>query len=81
MNKLQTTSSAYKAKIVTEYPKRFRGLGERQGEYQTKLRDNAQAFALHVPKKVPLPLLGKTKAEIDRIITMDVISRVDEPTD
>ena len=34
-------SSAYKAKIVTEYPKLFKGLGEIQGEYQIKLRDNA----------------------------------------
>ena len=31
--------------------------------------------------KVPLPLLGKTKAEIDRMITINVISRVDEKTD
>ena len=60
-------SSAYKAKIVTEYPKLFKGLGEMQGEYQIKLRDNAQPFALHVPRKVPLPLLGKTKAEIDNV--------------
>ena len=73
-------SSAYKAKIVTEYPKLFKGLGEIQGEHQIKLRDNAQSFALHVPRKVPLPLLGKTKAEIDRMLTMN-ISRVDEPTD
>ena len=74
-------SSAYKDKIVNEFPKCFRGLGEIQGEYQIKLMDNSQPFALHVPRKVPLPLLGKTKAEIDRMLTMNVISRADEPAD
>ena len=73
-NEEAANSSAYKAKIVTEYPKLFKGLGEIQGDYQIKLRDNAQPFALHVPRKVPLPLLGKTKAEIDRMLTMNVIS-------
>ena len=80
-NEQAANSSAYKAKIVTEYPELFRGLGKIQGEYQIKLKDSAQPFALHVPRKVPLPLLGKTKAEIDRMLTMNVISRVDEPTD
>ena len=80
-NEQAANSSAYKAKMVTEYPKLFRGLGEIQGEYQIKLRDNAQPFALHSPRKVPLPVLGKTKAEIFRVLTMNVISRVDEPTD
>ena len=72
-----TNSSAYEAKIVTEYHKLFKGLGEIQGEYQIKLRDNALPFALYVPRKVPLTLLGKTKAEIDRMLTTNVISRVD----
>ena len=52
---------------MIEYPKLFRGLGEIQGEYRIKLKDNAQPFALHVPRKVPLPLLHKTKAQIDRL--------------
>ena len=73
-NEEAANSSAYKAKIVTEYPELFKGLGEIQGDYQIKLRDNAQPFAFHVPRKVPLPLLGKTKAEIDRMLTMNVIS-------
>ena len=74
-------SSAYKGKIVTEYPKLFKGCSEIQGEYHIKLRDNAQPFALLVPRKVPLPLFGKTKAEIDKMLTMNLISRIDEPTD
>ena len=65
-NEQAANSSTCKAKIVTEYPKLFKGLGEIQ-EYQIKLRNNAQPSALHVPRKVPSPMLGKTKAEIDRM--------------
>ena len=42
--------------------------------------DNPEPFALHVPRKVPLPLLKKTKDEIEKMLQMGVISRVDEPT-
>ncbi len=33
-----------------------------------------------VPRKVPLPILGKTKAELDRMLEKGVISPVHEPT-
>ena len=74
-----TTSAEYKQKIVREYPELFTGLGEIPGEYQIKLIDNPEPFALHVPRKVPLPLLKKTKDEIEKMLQMGVISRVDEP--
>ena len=75
-----TTSTEYKQKIVREYPELFTGLGEIPGEYQIKLIENPEPFALHVPRKVPLPLLKKTKYEIEKMLRMGVISRVDEPT-
>ena len=77
-NDQAANSSEYKAKIITEYPKLFRGLGEIQGEYQIRLRENAQPFALRVPREIPLSFLD---TKIDRMLTMNVISRVDEPTD
>ena len=54
--------------------------GEIPGEYQIKLIENPEPFALHVPRKVPLPLLKKTKDKIEKMLQMGVISRVDEPT-
>ena len=56
-----TTSAECKQKIVREYPELFTGLGEIPGEYQIKLIENPEPFALHAPRKVPLPLLKKTK--------------------
>ena len=42
--------------------------------------ENPEPFALHVPRKVPLPLLKKTKDEIEKMLQMGVISRADELT-
>ena len=75
-----TNSAEYKQNIVRQYPELFTGLGEIPGKYQIKLIENPEPFALHVPCKVPLPLLKKTKDEIEKILQMGVISRVDEPT-
>ena len=74
-----TASVEYKQKIVREYQEVFTGLGEIPGEYQIKLIENSELFALHVQCKVPLPLLKKTKEEIEKMLQMGVISRVDEP--
>ena len=74
-----TTSAEYKQKIVREYPELLTGLGEIPGEYQIKSIENPEPFALHVPRKVPLPLLKKTKDEIEKMLQMGVISRADEP--
>ena len=74
-----TTSAEYKQKIVKEYPELFTGLGEIPGQYKIKLIENPEPFALHVPRKVPLPLLKKTKDEIEKMLQIGVISGVDEP--
>ena len=62
------------------YPSLFKGLGELEVEYRIKLIDEPTPFALTVPRKVPLPLLKKTKAEIDRMLEIGVVSPVHEPT-
>ena len=71
----------YRTDIVEQYPKLFKGLGEIEGEYEIKLNENSKPFALTVPRKVSLPLLSKTKQEIDRMLKIGVIRKVNEPTD
>ena len=71
----------YRTDIVEQYPKLFKGLGEIEGEYEIKLNENSKPFALTVPRKVPLPLLSKTKQEVDRMLKIGVIRKVSEPTD
>ena len=39
-----------------------------------------EPFALNVPRKVPFPLLDTTKKEIERMLKIGVISKVDQPT-
>ena len=53
----------------------FEGLGTMSEEYDIPLRDDAQPFAIYVPRPVPLPLLEKTKQELERMLSMGVIGR------
>ena len=43
--------------------------------------ENPAPSALTTPRKVPLPLSSKTKLEIDRMLEMRVIKKIDGPTD
>ena len=62
-----------------EFPNLFRGLGNLQKEYSTKLKEDATPFCLYTPRKVAYPLLPKVKQEIDRMLDQGVISPVTEP--
>ena len=50
-----------------------------EGEYEIKLKELPEPYALNAPRKVPFPLLDKTKQEIDRMLKNGVISKVDQP--
>ena len=73
--------SEYKQQIISQYHKLFEGLGELEGEYEMKLKELPEPYALNVPRKVPFPLLDKTKQEIDRMLKNGVISKVEQPTE
>ena len=70
----------YTKRVIKSYPSLFTGLGKLEGEYQIRLKQEPTPYALTVPIKVPLPLLKKTKEELDRMLKLGVISRVVEPT-
>ena len=61
---------------VDKYAHIFQGLGTMEGEYH-----DAIPFAQTTPRWVALPLMTKVKAELERMEQLDVISRVEEPTD
>ncbi len=78
---IKVNQQLYKQNIINMYPKLFEGLGEIEGEYEIKLKPKAQPFALNVPRKVPFPMFDKTKSEIDRMLQMGDISKIDQPTE
>ena len=67
--------------IFKKYPTLFQGLGKLTGEYNIKLREDAQPYAVTTPRRIALPLLPKVKEELERLEFQGVISRVEEPTD
>lgn len=67
--------------VRTTYPKLCDGLGLVQKPYTIKLKPDAKPFSLKVPRRVPLPLMGKVKRELERMESLGVISRIEAPTE
>ncbi|KAJ8346510.1 hypothetical protein SKAU_G00279110 [Synaphobranchus kaupii] len=62
------------------YPAVFKGLGKLKEPYRIELEPGAVPFALSSPRRVPIPLHDKVKAELDRMEGMGFISKVTQPT-
>ena len=73
--------SRTKKNIVKQYPMLFQGLGKLEGEHTIHLKEGATPFCLTTPRRIPLPLMKKVKEEIERMLQLDVIEPVDEPTE
>lgn len=69
------------ATIDQKFPQLFEGLGTMAGEYHIQLKPDAKPVALFTARNVPIPLRGQVRAELERMESIGVISRVDEPTD
>ena len=69
------------ADVKRQYPQLFTGLGKLKEEQKIKMADSAKPFAQKVPRRVPLPLLKKVEAELDKMVKLDVIEPIDTPTD
>lgn len=46
-----------------------------------QLKDNAQPYAVHTARRVPLPMLQKVREELQRMERNGIIERVTQPTD
>uniref|UniRef100_A0A8C2B8P6 ribonuclease H n=1 Tax=Cyprinus carpio TaxID=7962 RepID=A0A8C2B8P6_CYPCA len=65
--------------IQEKYADVFDGLGCFEGEQHIKIRADAQPI-IHAPRKVPVALRDKVKAELRRMENLDVIEKVTEPS-
>lgn len=66
---------------VQLFPQMFQGLGKLEGEYVIKLKPDSKPFAISVPRRVAVPLMGKVRAELERMERLGVIAKVEVPTD
>ena len=66
--------------VTKQFPKVFKGLGTIGEEYEIKLKENAEPYALYVPRNVPIPLRSKVKVELERMEDLGVISKVETPS-
>ena len=67
--------------VEKAFPKLFQGLGRLDGEYDICLKDDIQPFCQLSPRRVPLPLQDKVKANLDEMVKLGVIEPIDEATD
>ena len=67
--------------VVQQYPNLFEGLGKLEGDYTICLDEGAKPFAVTIPRRVAIPLLPQVKTELERMEQLEVISRIEKPTE
>ena len=65
--------------IPKQFPSLFQGLGNLGEEYDIQLKSEAKPFAIFTHCHVALPLRSKVQQELNRMESLGVISRVDQP--
>ena len=60
----------------------FEGIGCLQGQpVKIKLAEGVTPHCVHTPRRIPLPMHPKLKAELDKMEKQGIISRITEPTE
>ena len=73
-------STDVKTAIMEAYPTLFHGLGTLGDAYEIQLKENAKPFSLYTARSIPIPLRDRVKEELVRMVSIGVISQVDQPT-
>ena len=75
--RVETVTNTTTSSVVDKLPSIFQGLGNFGEKYSIKLKAEAKPFAIFTPRHVHIPLRAK---ELDKMESMQVISKVEEPT-
>ncbi len=75
-----TDTKTPKEDMISRFSECFRGMGLFPGEYHIELKADAEPV-IHPPRRVPFALHNKLENELKRMLDLDVIEKVDEPTD
>ena len=81
ITRIEPVSNANISHIKEQFPKLFTGIGCMNGEYEIKLKPDVKPFNLTTPRRIVILLRDCVKTELDRMEQMDVIEKVDGPTD
>ena len=68
------------ADLQREFPDHFEGIGHFTGKYHITLKPDARPI-IHPPQKCPIAMRPHMQAELERLEHLEVIRKVDEPTD
>ena len=72
---------AQEQSIREQFPKLFTGLGNFGEDYDIQIKEGAVPHCVFTPRHVPFPMREKVQEQLDKMEAMDVISKVDGPTD
>ena len=73
------SSSLSKEQVLTDFGDIFKGLGKMDGRLHLELNESVSPVKMP-PRRVPVALKGKFKEEIDRLVSVGVLEKVEEPT-
>lgn len=68
-----------KTSVMSRYSLIFQGLGNLGEPYKIKLKPDAKPHSLFTARNAPLPLRDKVKDELNRMESIGVISKVEQP--
>ncbi|UYV62275.1 K02A2.6-like [Cordylochernes scorpioides] len=58
---------------IKEFPEVFEGLGQIGNPYEIKLKPGAKPYAVHTPRRVPIPLMEKLKTRLEELDKDDIL--------
>ena len=71
------SSPLTKQQVLTDFADIFKGFGKMEGKLHL---DESVPPVIMPPRRVPVALKGKFKEEIDRLVSVGVSEKVEEPT-
>ena len=77
---LQISATELKENVKNEFKDVFTGIGCLPGTHSIRLKDDAVPV-VHAPRKIPFAQRKPLRQELDRLINMEFIKQVNEPTD
>ncbi|UYV76881.1 LAMA2 [Cordylochernes scorpioides] len=63
---------------IKEFPEVFEGLGQIGNPYEIKLKPGAKPYAVHTPRRVPIPLMEKLKTRLEELDKDEILTKIFE---